>query len=86
MTYDEALRRVEKGEMFEDYKTLKITDEYGYTVAHDQACKGWTTEDPEILKLANKKGYTVAHWQAIIGWKPKTKEAKAYILAERLKE
>ena len=69
MTYEEALRRVEEGERFEDHTTLKLTNKNGWTVAHYQAHKGWTTEDLEILRLVDKYGRTVAHYQLENGWR-----------------
>ena len=43
-------------------------------------------EDPEILAIKDSKGVTVAKYQLDQGWEPKTKESKAYVLTERLKE
>ena len=57
-----------------------------YKEAYEKVIAGVRFEDLEILSLANAYGSTVAHEQADRGWEPKTKEAKAYILAERLKE
>ena len=75
MTYKEALdrilmrgERIADGEKFEDPKILRLANEWGWTVAHQQAWEGWTTEDPDILRLADKRGWTIAHQQASRGW------------------
>ena len=39
---------------------LKISDQKGWTVAHEQARRGWTTENSEILALKDSKGQSVA--------------------------
>ena len=59
----------------------------GRSVAHWQAaiqCKRF--EDPDVLAIKDSNGITVAQYQLKKGWEPKTDEAKAYILAERLKK
>ena len=72
-TYDEAIEMIENNneifgdyivEVFEDYETLALADDDGWTVAHEQASFHWTTEDKRILKLADKNGMRVAHTQA----------------------
>ncbi|BAI81733.1 hypothetical protein DEFDS_P111 (plasmid) [Deferribacter desulfuricans SSM1] len=68
MTYEEALEKVRQGSFFKDKKILKLANETGWTIAHEQAWNGWITEDKEILELANETGWTVAHKQAEHGW------------------
>ena len=64
-----VLRSIENEHFFTDTDTLKVPiDEFGWTVAHEQADHGWTTENKEILQLRNDMGITVAHVQAMHGW------------------
>jgi len=51
-----------------------LRDQYGTSVAHLQACEGWTTNDKEILKLRDQYGTNVAHLQACQGWTTNDKE------------
>ncbi|BAI81768.1 hypothetical protein DEFDS_P147 (plasmid) [Deferribacter desulfuricans SSM1] len=74
MTYEEAYKEIKQGHFFEDKEVLKISDSFGWTIAHIQANRYWTTDDKEILKLADKKGWSVAHEQAINGWTTEDKE------------
>ncbi|BAI81776.1 hypothetical protein DEFDS_P155 (plasmid) [Deferribacter desulfuricans SSM1] len=74
MTYEEALKKVRKGHFFEDKEVLKLVNEYGWTIAHEQAEFGWLTNDTEILKLSDKNGWTVAHEQAVHGWTTEDKK------------
>ena len=67
-TYEEALKRVEAGERFEDYETLSLADENYWTIAHEQAKHGWTTEDKKVLALSDIEETRVAHLQAYWGW------------------
>jgi len=75
-TYEEALKRVEAGERFEDYETLSLADNEGWTIAHDQAEKGnWTTNDKKVLALVDDIDKTrVAHVLACRGWTTDDKE------------
>ena len=84
--YTIAHSQANRGWTTEDLDILRLADAYGRTVAHRQASRGWTTEDLDIIRLADEDGWTVAHRQAWNGWEPKTREAKIYVLTERLKE
>jgi len=67
--YSHYREEVFKGRRFKQPSILKLADtRRGFTIAHDQASRGWTTEDPDILKLTTDKGWTVAHDQALKGW------------------
>jgi hypothetical protein len=43
-----------------------MADEYGETVAHTQAQKGWTTTDREILRLCNRSECSVGEYVSTI--------------------
>jgi len=51
VTLKEAFERVISGERFEDPEILKLASPNGWSVAHEQAWRGWTTLDPDILSL-----------------------------------
>ncbi|BAI81775.1 hypothetical protein DEFDS_P154 (plasmid) [Deferribacter desulfuricans SSM1] len=68
MTYEKVLKKVRQGSFFKDKKILKLANETGWTIAHEQAKRSWTTEDKEILNLMDSEGWTVAHEQAWRGW------------------
>ena len=71
---------------YEDKEILKLRDRRdALTIAHIQVVRGWRTEDREILSLRDWEDSSVADLQLKNGWEPKTPEAKAYVLAERLK-
>ena len=97
-----AHQQVFRGWVTEDKEALKIYDPTGWSIAHwmanncsrlvqthgkEYSVKG-IIEDPEILALETKDVFktTVAYLQLNRGWEPQTEEAKAYVLAERLKE
>ena len=86
MTFNEAIELIENGKRFNDKATLEISIYGGWTVAHAQLRYGWRTEDPEILSIKGETFKNIAECQLSRGWEPKTPEAKAYILAERLKK
>ena len=70
-----------------DSEILKLVTGYlGNTIAHEQAFREYFTEDLEILLMRNYVGVSVYTVQLLKGWKPRTKRAKALIIAERLKE
>ncbi|MEM1668846.1 MAG: hypothetical protein QXM53_09330, partial [Thermofilaceae archaeon] len=52
----------------EDKEILKLADNEGWTVAHEQVKQGWLTEDEEILKLSDKKGNIIAFMQLERDW------------------
>jgi len=80
MTLREAWDRVDKGERFEDPEILRLTDSFGWTIAHMQAVKGWTTLDPDILSLMDSRdGETVLDRMMWEGWKPQTEEEKLIV-------
>ena len=54
-------------ERLHDPEILKLTKDYGWTVAHAMARKGYEFTDPEILKLATNYDVTVAHAMAARG-------------------
>lgn len=43
----------------EKEELCKNMNEFGWTVAHEQAKQGWRTKDKEILELTDKIGRTV---------------------------
>lgn len=70
----EYYKLVSEGKFFEDVNILKIANKNGWTIAHEQAKRGWTTENEEILCLADYKGISVAHVQAKKGWTTNNKK------------
>jgi len=68
-TYWEAVKRVRAGELFEDYETLSLADDCGFSLAHYQTCFNWVTEDKKVLALADRDGTRVAHLQVLDGWR-----------------
>jgi len=79
MTYGEAWGRVADGEKFEDPEILGLSDSLGWTIAHNQAYRGWTTLDPNILSLTRVDGLTVLDVMLDRGWEPKTEEEKLIV-------
>lgn len=70
----------------EDEDLHILQDEFGTSVAHIRACKGFFTEDPRALMLTDKVGCSVIKIQTDLGWEPQTQEAKNIVLTERLKK
>jgi len=79
MTWQEAWGRVVEGERFEDPETLRLASINGWSVAHEQAFRGWTTLDPDILSLLDKYGRTVLDVMLLEGWEPQTEEEKLIV-------
>ncbi|MEM5821353.1 MAG: hypothetical protein QXP34_03480 [Candidatus Aenigmatarchaeota archaeon] len=72
--FEQLKKEIENGKWIEDREKLCIAHETKWTIAHEQARRGWKTEDKEILKLTDEFGYTVAHIQAEQGWTTEDKE------------
>lgn len=58
-TYLNAYQRITKGEFFEDKSVLKLCDEFGWSIAHIQAHRGWDCDEKDILNLVDKNGKSV---------------------------
>lgn len=57
-----------------DTEILNISDDYGWTVAHEMAISGYVFKDIEKLRIADENGWTVAHALASCGHIFKEKE------------
>jgi len=92
VTLKEAFERVLSGERFEDPEILKLASLNGWSVAHEQAWRGWTTLDPDILSLLEsptpdpsnplssvEKARTVLDVMLLDGWEPQTEEEKLIV-------
>jgi len=79
VTLKEAFERVLSGERFEDPEILKLASPNGWSVAHEQAWRGWTTLDPNILSLTRVDGLTVLDVMLDWGWEPETEEEKLVV-------
>jgi len=79
VTLKEAFERVLSGERFDDTDILSLANSSGWTIAHSQACRGWTTLDLDILSLTGRDGETVLDVMLRYGWKPKTEEEKLIV-------
>ncbi|BAI81737.1 hypothetical protein DEFDS_P115 (plasmid) [Deferribacter desulfuricans SSM1] len=68
MKYLKIVELVRKGHIFNDPDILKLSNEYGWTIAHEQTVNDWVTNAKEILKLSNDIGWSEAHKMAERNW------------------
>lgn len=85
--YKQYMRLVREGEVIRDKDALRLSDNYGSTIAHAMARRGHKFEDDvDILMLVTRSGCTVAGIMMNKGYTfppEKVAEMKAYIVSAR---